>query len=99
MIFHVINENSQEDRASTNCQTAFYGPECAAKENLVKKLKTACQELGFFQLVNHAIPSTLQESILHQSKEFFDLPIEVKEKYSKGRLPKFCFAEMGYSNG
>ncbi|KAF3403186.1 Sexual differentiation process protein isp7 [Talaromyces pinophilus] len=63
--------------------TPFYGPECAAKENLVKELKHACQEYGFFQLVNHTIPSDLQGSILHQSKKFFDLPIEVKEEYSK----------------
>jgi isopenicillin N synthase-like dioxygenase len=99
LILHVRNEDSREYRASTEHQLAFYGPECAAKENLVKELKHACQEYGFFQLVNHTIPSDLQGSILHQSKKFFDLPIEVKEKYSKGRLPKFCFSEMGYGNG
>lgn len=76
--------------ASTNFHIGFYGPDSAAKESLVKELKHACQEFGFFQLVNHAIPSDLQESILHQSKELFDLPIEVKEKYSKGRVSNFC---------
>ncbi|KAL2823904.1 putative oxidoreductase [Aspergillus cavernicola] len=61
----------------------FYGPECTAKETLVKELRQACQEFGFFQLVNHAIPSGLQDSILRQSKELFGLPSEIKEKYSK----------------
>ncbi|KAL4889432.1 putative oxidoreductase [Aspergillus ambiguus] len=61
----------------------FYGPECSAKENLVREVRQACEEFGFFQLVNHAIPSDLQQSILKQSREFFNLPIGIKEKYSK----------------
>jgi isopenicillin N synthase-like dioxygenase len=88
LISRVSNTNFKEDRTCTDNRPAFYGLECAAKENLVKELKHACQEFGFFQLVNHSVSSDLQESILHQSKEFFDLPIKVKEKYSKGKWPK-----------
>ncbi|KAL4791920.1 hypothetical protein BDV19DRAFT_401012 [Aspergillus venezuelensis] len=65
----------------------FYGPDSAAKENLVSELRQACGEFGFFQLINHGIPSTLQMSILAQSKEFFDLPLDVKEKYNKDTNP------------
>ncbi|KAE8411054.1 hypothetical protein BDV36DRAFT_99278 [Aspergillus pseudocaelatus] len=61
----------------------FYGPEGAAKEQLVNELRQACMEFGFFQLINHAIPASLQESVLQQSKEFFELPTPTKEKYSK----------------
>ncbi|KAL2816738.1 hypothetical protein BJX63DRAFT_135085 [Aspergillus granulosus] len=61
----------------------FYARDSPSKENLVKELRTACEEFGFFQLINHGIPSDIQELILQHSKELFDLPIEVKEKYSK----------------
>ncbi|KAL4971697.1 putative oxidoreductase [Aspergillus desertorum] len=63
--------------------TPFYGPDSQAKDNLIKELRQACEEFGFFQIINHAVPSELQESILHQSKKLFGLPIEIKEKYSK----------------
>ncbi|KAL4946061.1 hypothetical protein BDV06DRAFT_218767 [Aspergillus oleicola] len=61
----------------------FYGPDSEAKDNLVKELRQACEDFGFFQIVNHTIPSDLQESILDQNKLLFQLPIDVKEKYSK----------------
>jgi len=49
-------------------------------------VKEACEEHGFFQLVNHKVPVELQEAIIQQSKEFFKLPLDVKEKYDKGRI-------------
>ncbi|KAB8255191.1 hypothetical protein BDV32DRAFT_142234 [Aspergillus pseudonomiae] len=61
----------------------FYGPEGAAKEQLINELRQACKEFGFFQLINHTIPARLQESVLQQSKEFFDLPSSIKEIYSQ----------------
>lgn len=99
MTLHVSNTIFEENRSCTNIEPAFYGPECVAKENLVKELKQACLEYGFFQLVNHAVPSDLQDCILRQSKELFDLPIEVKEKYSKGKLSTFRFSEISYGDG
>ncbi|KAL4965000.1 isopenicillin N synthase family dioxygenase [Aspergillus stella-maris] len=65
----------------------FYGPDSAAKENLVRELRQACEEFGFFQLINHGIPSALQDSILAQSQDLFNLPLDVKEKYSKDTNP------------
>ncbi|KAB8077475.1 hypothetical protein BDV29DRAFT_188677 [Aspergillus leporis] len=60
----------------------FYGPETTAKEKFVDEMQQACEDFGFFQTVNHSIPLDLQASIFQQSKEIFDLPVEVKEKYS-----------------
>ncbi|KAE8379817.1 hypothetical protein BDV26DRAFT_258632 [Aspergillus bertholletiae] len=61
----------------------FYGPEGAAKEQLVNELRQACEEFGFFQLINHGIPASLQESVFQQSKDFFGLPASAKERYNK----------------
>jgi isopenicillin N synthase-like dioxygenase len=63
----------------------FYGPETTAKEKFVDEMQQACEDFGFFQTVNHSIPLDLQASIFQQSKEIFDLPVEVKEKYSLGK--------------
>lgn len=45
------------------------------------KLVVACEEWGFFQVVNHGIDMQLLESIQKVAMEFFMLPLEEKEKY------------------
>ncbi|RAH80469.1 oxidoreductase [Aspergillus japonicus CBS 114.51] len=52
------------------------------KATLVRQIREACQRHGFFQLVNHGIPLGIQQNVLEQARDFFSLPIEVKEKYS-----------------
>eukprot|EP00252_Welwitschia_mirabilis_P002982 TRINITY_DN1299_c0_g1_i8.p1 TRINITY_DN1299_c0_g1~~TRINITY_DN1299_c0_g1_i8.p1 ORF type:complete len:412 (-),score=83.57 TRINITY_DN1299_c0_g1_i8:535-1770(-) len=46
----------------------------------VQKLSIACKEWGFFQVINHGIPSTWMERMKKVCKEFFDLPLEEKMK-------------------
>ncbi|KAJ5970548.1 uncharacterized protein N7479_000466 [Penicillium vulpinum] len=54
----------------------------STKEDLINQVKQACETFGFFQLINHAIPTDLQDAVLQHSKELFDLPLETKEKYN-----------------
>lgn len=63
---------------------AFYGTDPEAKTNLIEQFRQACEDFGFFQLINHNIPPGLQESVINQAKDLFDLPTETKEKYDKG---------------
>ncbi|WJX27915.1 hypothetical protein P8452_16691 [Trifolium repens] len=49
--------------------------------NELCKLSTACEEWGFFQVINHEIDLNLIENIEDMSKEFFMLPLEEKQKY------------------
>ncbi|BAT80243.1 hypothetical protein VIGAN_02324100 [Vigna angularis var. angularis] len=44
-------------------------------------LATACEEWGFFQVINHEIDLNLLERIENLSREFFMLPLEEKQKY------------------
>ncbi|KAJ5428431.1 Oxoglutarate/iron-dependent dioxygenase [Penicillium cf. griseofulvum] len=53
-------------------------------KDLIHQIKQACEQFGFFQLINHAIPTELQTAVLKHSKEFFNLPLETKEKYDQG---------------
>ncbi|KAJ6773746.1 HYOSCYAMINE 6-DIOXYGENASE-LIKE [Salix purpurea] len=43
-----------------------------------QKILKACQEFGFFQVINHGVPEDLMKDTLSMFKEFFDLPAEDK---------------------
>ncbi|KAE8703339.1 Protein SRG1 [Hibiscus syriacus] len=46
----------------------------------IDKLDFACKEWGFFQLVNHGISSTLLDKLKTQIQDFFNLPMEEKNR-------------------
>ncbi|XP_074281174.1 codeine O-demethylase-like isoform X1 [Silene latifolia] len=54
---------------------------CAEKELL--KLRDALSSWGCFQLVNHGVASSLMDQLHSVGKEFFALPLEEKQKYSR----------------
>ncbi|KAK6124135.1 hypothetical protein DH2020_042108 [Rehmannia glutinosa] len=45
------------------------------------KLHKACQEWGFFQVINHGVDYEVIEIMKLEIKEFFNLPIEEKNKF------------------
>ncbi|MED6130276.1 hypothetical protein PIB30_000177 [Stylosanthes scabra] len=47
----------------------------------ILKLADACENWGFFQVLNHEVDLTLMESMEKSSREFFMLPLEEKQKY------------------
>eukprot|EP00262_Sarcandra_glabra_P005975 TRINITY_DN1794_c0_g1_i4.p1 TRINITY_DN1794_c0_g1~~TRINITY_DN1794_c0_g1_i4.p1 ORF type:complete len:359 (-),score=57.97 TRINITY_DN1794_c0_g1_i4:147-1223(-) len=47
----------------------------------LKKLHSACQEWGFFQLVNHGVNSSLIEKMKLEIQNFFNLPLEEKKRF------------------
>ncbi|CAA2997270.1 Iron ascorbate family oxidoreductase [Olea europaea subsp. europaea] len=49
----------------------------------LQKLHTACQEWGFFQLINHGVSFPTLEKMKLEIQEFFSLPIEEKKKFSQ----------------
>ncbi|XP_062094336.1 oxoglutarate-dependent flavonoid 7-O-demethylase 1-like [Humulus lupulus] len=51
------------------------------KEELLK-LDLACKEWGFFQVVNHGVESKVLQGLKDASAEFFELPLEEKNKIS-----------------
>ena len=65
---------------------AFYGNNKFEKDLLVARVRQACLEKGFFQIINHNVPAQLQQAIFEQSKDFFSLPTEEKTKLDKGQF-------------
>ncbi|KAK8561768.1 hypothetical protein V6N13_149081 [Hibiscus sabdariffa] len=51
------------------------------KEEL-NKLDLACQDWGFFQVVNHGVAKELLQKMKDAAAEFFELPLEEKNKYA-----------------
>ncbi|KAH6834198.1 senescence-related gene 1 protein [Perilla frutescens var. hirtella] len=50
-------------------------------ESELRKLHEACQEWGFFQLINHGVEAEAEKMIKFEVQEFFNLPMEEKEKF------------------
>ncbi len=53
------------------------------RQAVVEQIYAACHEVDFMYLRNIGIPKSLLANLLDQSKQFFDLPIEVKEQMAR----------------
>ncbi|CAI9769213.1 unnamed protein product [Fraxinus pennsylvanica] len=51
------------------------------RSKVIQELGKACEEWGFFVLVNHGIQETLMKAAIEGASEFFDLPEDEKRKY------------------
>ncbi|KAF7560184.1 hypothetical protein G7046_g3982 [Stylonectria norvegica] len=49
---------------------------------VVEQIRTACATSGFFQLIGHGIPESLQQQAFGAAKTFFALPDEDKRRFS-----------------
>ncbi|KAH7659175.1 (S)-norcoclaurine synthase protein [Dioscorea alata] len=53
------------------------------KEEEIMKLGLACQEWGFFQIINHGVPEEVIERMKCEIQGFFRLPLEEKKTYAQ----------------
>ena len=53
------------------------------QQEVVTKISEACQEIGFFYLKNYGVSPEMLDRLRHQSRHFFDLPPEVKNKLAR----------------
>ncbi|XP_057836530.2 protein DMR6-LIKE OXYGENASE 1 [Cryptomeria japonica] len=43
---------------------------------VINDIRRACEEDGFFQIMNHGVPETVMKSMMDIAKEFFEMPVE-----------------------
>lgn len=83
---------------STISFAALTSSDPAVVDAEVKRVVQACESSGFFCLVHHGVPTSLLRRAITVSKEFFELPGEVKQKYGQDKhqaVPATC---RGYSS-
>lgn len=51
------------------------------RSDVLKSLSKACEDYGFFQVINHGIPDKIQHELEVVVKAFFELPFEERQKY------------------
>ncbi|ERN12885.1 hypothetical protein AMTRI_Chr07g78630 [Amborella trichopoda] len=51
------------------------------RNEVLKSLAKACGEHGFFQVINHGIPSKVLEGMMKAAKGFFELPYEERSRF------------------
>ncbi|XP_057787417.1 protein DMR6-LIKE OXYGENASE 2-like isoform X2 [Salvia miltiorrhiza] len=69
-------------------------PDAAALDHLVSEIGDACKIWGFFQIINHGVPSRVRQRIEKASKEFFALPKEEKRKASRDEANLFGYSDF-----
>ncbi|KAJ3672099.1 hypothetical protein LUZ60_006820 [Juncus effusus] len=80
-----VRDQDEQPARSKTCTTVHVPVVDMAKldknDGELARLSSACEEWGFFQLVNHGIDEKLMDQMEELAREFFMLPLEEKEKY------------------
>ncbi|XP_004299627.1 PREDICTED: 1-aminocyclopropane-1-carboxylate oxidase homolog [Fragaria vesca subsp. vesca] len=56
------------------------------RADAIEKLGKACEEWGFFQVINHGVPESLMKSMIEACHKFFQLPEEEKKEFQSRKL-------------
>ncbi|XP_057966528.1 jasmonate-induced oxygenase 2-like [Malania oleifera] len=81
------------DLSAANSPDALSNPSAIA--GLVAEIGEACENWGFFQVINHGVPAEIRERIENAAREFFAQPAEEKRKVRKDerRALGYCATE------
>lgn len=74
---HVVEEESIPVVDMSNCDDP----------KVAELICTAAEKWGFFQIVNHGVPSRVLEDVKNATNKFFGQPAEEKRKYLKENTP------------
>jgi len=55
---------------------------------VVSDIGRACQETGFFQVINHGVEESLVNDLMKVAREFFELPMEERNKFISEDMTK-----------
>ncbi|XP_050107528.1 2-oxoglutarate-dependent dioxygenase 19-like isoform X1 [Malus sylvestris] len=56
------------------------------RAQMIQKLGKACQDWGFFQVINHGVPESLMKEMIDACQRFFELPEEEKKEFHTKNL-------------
>lgn len=76
----------------------FEGYESSRRTEIINEIRQASETWGFFQMVNHGVPTSLMDNLLKVIREFHEQPREVKKEWysrdNKTRVRYFCNGDL-----
>ncbi|KFX93731.1 hypothetical protein V490_04722 [Pseudogymnoascus sp. VKM F-3557] len=69
--------------------TDIFSPDLEVRKKLAAEIGRAVKDVGFFYAVNPPVSTNLMDKSFAVIKKFFDLPLEVKNKYVMSNSPSF----------
>jgi isopenicillin N synthase-like dioxygenase len=64
----------------------------AEKIKTLKAIGDACEEWGFFYIVNHGVDTSLVQKATSLGHKFFEMPKEFKNKVARREVTKIFFS-------
>jgi isopenicillin N synthase-like dioxygenase len=64
----------------------IHDPTSAEALQIVSRGRDACMTIGFFELIGHGVPRSLQKQVFAAAEALFSLPVEEKKKMDKKLL-------------
>ncbi|KAL3616226.1 hypothetical protein CASFOL_039616 [Castilleja foliolosa] len=64
---------------------------------LIAKIGDACRDWGFFQVINHGVPSKCRRNVESAAKKFFELPKEEKNKVVRDKENPFGYYDSEHT--
>ncbi|KAE8650332.1 hypothetical protein Csa_011508 [Cucumis sativus] len=90
IFYYPHKERSNSDKTSVPDEPHFGVPvvdledidkDPLKRKQVVDKIREASETWGFFQLLNHGVPVSVQEEIINGTRRFFEQDIEEKKQY------------------
>ncbi|KAJ0589768.1 putative flavanone 3-dioxygenase [Helianthus annuus] len=54
----------------------------AHRSRIINEVRMACNQLGYFQVINHGIPTSVMKDALDAAEDFFNLPSDEKTRFA-----------------
>lgn len=82
-IDHQFIEESKLPSTKSEFSIPLIDLECLQDDRcgIVERVKYACEEWGFFQIINHGIPTSLTKEVFEGVRKFHELDKEMKKHY------------------
>jgi isopenicillin N synthase-like dioxygenase len=59
------------------------------QHQLCSRISKIAHEIGFFYVINHGIPASVSQQYMSMLKDFFEIPLQARERINKAHSPHF----------
>jgi isopenicillin N synthase-like dioxygenase len=68
----------------------------AGRQRTAEQVDAALREIGFLLVTNHGVPTELREEVRAASRQFFELPVAIKERY-RSQIGRHTWMPRGWT--